>query len=77
LSISVLDKSGASAIANEYTKLRKYAPRLKAMRVTFVPNKCPAGLICSGLAGIVNLFGIESPGLTASLAIAQAVLAAL
>ena len=26
-----------------------------------------------GLAGLVNLFGMESPGLTASLAIAQAV----
>ena len=30
-----------------------------------------------GVAGLVNLFGIESPGLTASLAIAEAVLAAL
>jgi len=30
-----------------------------------------------GLAGLVNLFGIESPGLTASLAVAEAVLAAL
>ncbi|VVE75310.1 FAD-dependent oxidoreductase [Pandoraea captiosa] len=30
-----------------------------------------------GVAGLVNLFGIESPGLTASLAIAQAVSAAL
>ena len=26
-----------------------------------------------GLAGLVNLFGIESPGITASLAIAEAV----
>ncbi|HRP98317.1 MAG TPA: FAD-dependent oxidoreductase, partial [Rhodocyclaceae bacterium] len=30
-----------------------------------------------GVAGLVNLFGIESPGLTASLAIAEAVVAAL
>ncbi len=30
-----------------------------------------------GVAGLVNLFGIESPGLTSSLAIAEAVLAAL
>ena len=30
-----------------------------------------------GVAGLVNLFGIESPGLTASLAIAEAVVARL
>ena len=30
-----------------------------------------------GLPGLVNLFGIESPGLTASLALADLVLAAL
>jgi L-2-hydroxyglutarate oxidase LhgO len=30
-----------------------------------------------GLAGLVNLFGIESPGLTSSLAIGDAVVAEL
>ena len=30
-----------------------------------------------GLPGLVNLFGIESPGLTSSLSIADAVVAAL
>ena len=30
-----------------------------------------------GVAGVINLFGIESPGLTASLAIAQVAVAAL
>lgn len=36
-----------------------------------------AGPSTHGVAGLVNLFGIESPGLTASLAIARAVHAAL
>jgi L-2-hydroxyglutarate oxidase LhgO len=36
-----------------------------------------AGPVVHGVGGLVNLFGIESPGLTASLAIAERVVAAV
>jgi L-2-hydroxyglutarate oxidase LhgO len=41
------------------------------------PDFCLAGPAQHGLAGIVNLLGIESPGLTASLAIAEEVVVRL
>ena len=37
---------------------------------------CISGPTEHGVAGLINLFGIESPGLTASLALAEQVLAA-
>ena len=38
---------------------------------------CISGPLEHGVAGLINLFGIESPGLTSSLAMAEAVLARL
>ena len=58
-------------------------PAYAGIRPKIVPRGAPPGdfVVQSpddhGIAGLVNLFGIESPGLTASLAIAESALAAL
>ncbi len=69
-----------------YAAVRKYWPGLKddalqpgyaGIRPKTVPKGAPAqdfevqGPQTHGIAGLINLFGIESPGLTASLAIAE------
>ena len=71
-----------------YAAVRKYWPALKdgalqpgyaGIRPKIVPQGAPAqdfviqGPAEHGVAGLINLFGIESPGLTASLALADAV----
>jgi L-2-hydroxyglutarate oxidase LhgO len=73
-----------------YAAVRTYWPGLKdgglqpgyaGIRPKTVPKGAPAqdfvvqGPQSHGVAGLINLFGIESPGLTASLAIADHVLA--
>ena len=69
-----------------YAEVRKYWPELRdgslrpdyaGIRPKIRPPGEPAGdfviqgPVTHGIAGLVNLFGIESPGLTASLAIAE------
>jgi len=69
-----------------YAAVRRYWPGLKdgalqpgyaGIRPKIVPQGAPAqdfvvqGPAEHGVAGLVNLFGIESPGLTASLALAE------
>ena len=69
-----------------YAAVRQYWPNLKdnslqadysGVRAKIVPPNEPAGDFCfqgpndHGLSGLYNLYGIESPGLTSSLAIAQ------
>jgi L-2-hydroxyglutarate oxidase LhgO len=75
-----------------YAEIRKYWPALadgaispaySGIRPKLTPKGAPAGDFViqgpqvHGVPGLVNLYGIESPGLTASLAIAQAVCALL
>lgn len=69
-----------------YEAVRRYWPELKdgslqpdysGIRAKIVPPNGPAGDFCfdtpkeHGLAGLFNLYGFESPGLTSSLAIAK------
>jgi len=69
-----------------YEAVRRYWPSLKdgslqpdysGVRAKIVPPHAPAGDFCfntpldHGLAGLYNLYGFESPGLTSSLAIAK------
>jgi L-2-hydroxyglutarate oxidase LhgO len=76
--------------ASFQSSIRKYWPGLPegALQPAYAgvrtkltgPGEPPAdfrieGPACHGVAGVINLFGIESPGLTASLAIAERVAA--
>lgn len=69
-----------------YSEIRRYWPRLKdgALRPAYAGVRprlsghgetpadfCIEGPRAHGIPGLINLFGIESPGLTASLAIAE------
>jgi len=69
-----------------YEAVRRYWPELKdgslqpdysGIRAKIVPPNSPSGDFCfdtpkeHGLAGLYNLYGFESPGLTSSLAIAR------
>jgi len=71
-----------------YAAVRRYWPGLKdgalqpgyaGIRPKIVPQGAPAqdftiqGPAQHGVTGLINLFGIESPGLTASLALAEKV----
>lgn len=87
--VDVIDyRVDASRADGFYAEIRKYWPALKdgALSPAYAgirpkisgPEEPAADFMIQGpsehgVAGLVNLFGIESPGLTASLAIAQAV----
>jgi L-2-hydroxyglutarate oxidase LhgO len=73
-----------------YAAVRKYWPALNdgalqpgyaGIRPKIVPRDAPAqdfvvqGPLTHGVPGLINLFGIESPGLTAALALAEYVVA--
>jgi L-2-hydroxyglutarate oxidase LhgO len=82
----------ASRCERFYAAVRRYWPGLRdgalvpayaGIRPKITPPGAPAadfliqGPEIHGIPGLVNLFGFESPGLTASLAIADAVAARL
>jgi L-2-hydroxyglutarate oxidase LhgO len=85
--IDMIDYAVDTARANRfYAAVRKYWPALKdgalqpgyaGIRPKIVPRGAPAqdfvvqGPQTHGVAGLINLFGIESPGLTAALALAD------
>lgn len=78
-------KIDPNRVNNFYSEIRKYWPNLPndALQPAYVgirPKISPAGIDSDfviqtekehGVNGLINLFGIESPGLTASLAIAE------
>ena len=88
--IDAIDYSVDPARAESfYAAVRKYWPALKdgalqpgyaGIRPKIVPRVAPAqdfvvqGPQTHGVPGLINLFGIESPGLTSSLALADHVL---
>jgi L-2-hydroxyglutarate oxidase LhgO len=89
--IDTIDYSVDPARADSfYAAVRKYWPALRdgalqpgysGIRPKVVPRGAPAqdfmvqGPQTHGMAGLINLFGIESPGLTAALALADHVVA--
>lgn len=85
--LNMFDYSVSRERANQfYAAIRKYYPNLKdgSLEPGYAgirpklsgPKQAPADFVIQGedihgVAGLVNLFGIESPGLTSSLAIAE------
>lgn len=91
--ISEVDyRFGSDRVEQFAAEIRKYFPSVDASHLSadytgirpklYGPGEVPAdfridGPIRHGVKGLVNLYGIESPGLTASLAIGEAVVALL